>query len=376
MAISSTKCVHMKELYLANCKTFLDKDEFPGSSHWAEIYKLINTNTVLVDRSQDIVLPYRFKLAEFNRLPTDLDNFNMTYEQCCDQRAVELYEKSKRMDLPLYVFYSGGIDSTLVITSFLRNIPHHDLDRLVVVMSLDSIRENPKFYYNHIRKNLKTISSEKMSMLFDKRALLVGGEHNDQLFGTDVISEFSNKFDFSRIHEPYTRETVTEFYSHLDMTPEGSNIWYDLIDQHAQKAPIEIKSIFEYFWWLNFNFKWQSVFFRMLLRIDVQARQKVDAEFVEQYFHHFYSESYFQKWSMLNKGLKIKENWATYKWTAKELIYDYTKDDEYAVDKQKAPSLYKLFLQKHTPTALTSDYKYIYDLEPSEFYVPDNSFVR
>lgn len=366
----------MNELYLANCRVFLEKFEYPGSAEWSEIYKLINTNTVLVDRSQNLTLPYNFKLAEFNRLPTELDNFNMTYEQCCDQRACELYEKSKRMNLPLYVFYSGGIDSTLVIVSFLRNIPKEDLERLVVVMSLDSIRENPNFYYNHIRGKLNTISSEKMSMLFDKRALLVGGEHNDQLFGTDIISEFSNKFDFSRIHEPYSREVVTDFYKQLDMTEHGANLWYDIVDEHAKKAPIEIKSIFEYFWWLNFNFKWQSVFFRMLLRIDVQARENIDQEFVETYFHHFYSESYFQKWSMINKSMKIKDNWATYKWLPKELIYDYTKDEIYRRDKQKAPSLYKLFLQKETPTALTSDYKYIYDLEPSEFYVPDNSFVR
>lgn len=365
-----------EQLYLANCRVFLDREELPGSNEWAEIYKLIHTNTVLVDRSQDLVLPYRFKLAEYNKLPTDLANFNMTYEQCCEQRAHDLYQKSKLLNLPLYIFYSGGIDSTLVVICFLKVIPKEDLDRLVIVLSLDSIRENLRFYHKHIRGKLKTISSERMSMLFDKRALIVGGEHNDQLFGTDVIADFTNKFNFSEIHEPYTREVVTEFYLKRGMSEKGANIWYELIHEHAKNAPCEIKTIFEYFWWLNFNFKWQSVFFRMLLRTDVQIRNVIDKEFVETYFHHFYSEDYFQKWSMTNKSMKIKDNWSTYKWLAKDMIFDYTKDGEYKRDKQKAPSLYKLFLQKDTPVALTTDYKYIYNIEPSEFYVPDNSFVR
>lgn len=371
------------ELFLANCRHFLDDDplsitqnRFPGSTEWAEIYNLITTNTILVDRSQDIVLPYRFKLAEFNRLPTDLTNFDMTYAQCCDRRACELIEKSKRMNLPIYIFYSGGIDSTLMVISFLKNLEPTDLDRIVIVMSMDSIRENPNFYYNHIRNKLKIISSDRMSMLFNKKCLILAGEHNDQLFGTDVIAEFSRQFGFELIHEPYDRKLVTEFFMKVGMSENGANIWFDILDNHAKNAPCEIKTIFHFFWWLNFNFKWQSVFFRMLLRVEYDAREYVDQEFVETYFHHFYSEHYFQKWSMLNMHLKIKDNWATYKWLAKDYIYDYTKDEIYRDHKEKAPSLFKLFLQKDTPVALTSEYKYLYEVDPTEIYVPNNSFVR
>lgn len=373
----------MMELYLANCRHFLDEDDlsvtqqrFPGSNEWAEIYNLITTNTILVDRSQDIVLPYRFKLAEFNRLPTDLTNFDMSYADCCDKRACELIAKSKRLNLPIYVFYSGGIDSTLMLVALLKNLDPKDYDRIVVVMSLDSIRENPNFYYNHIRGKLQITSSDRMSMLFDKSCIILAGEHNDQLFGTDVISEFSRQFNFQLIHEIYTREIVTDFFIKVGMTESGANIWFDLLDNHAKNAPCEIKTIFDFFWWLNFNFKWQSVFFRMLLRVDFDARKHVDQEFVETYFHHFYSEDYFQKWSMINMNLKIKDNWSTYKWLAKDYIFDYTRDEIYRTEKQKAPSLFKLFLQKDTPIALTTDYKYLYEVDPTEIYVPNNSFVR
>jgi len=365
----------MKELYLANCD-ILREHPAAGCPEWGSIYEMINLNVSLVDRSERVIMPYRFKLYEPNVMPTDLSKYDLTYEQCCEKRATELYEKSKQMDLPLYVFYSGGIDSTLVLVSFLKVIPESDRDRLVVVMSMDSIRENPNFYQNHIRGKLTVKPSDRMTLYFDKKYLIIGGEHNDQLFGTDVIGDFKNRFSFEIIHSPYTREIVVDYFMQRGLTEPFANVWYEILHEHGKQAPCEIKTVFDFFWWYNFNFKWQSVFFRMILRVDKTIRKNIDKDFVNTYFHHFFTEDYFQIWSMSNKQLKIKHNWESYKFHAKEVIYDYTKDQEYRDFKMKAGSLYKLFLQRDTPVALSSEYEYIYDLDPNEFYVPNNSFMR
>lgn len=364
----------MKQLYLANCQKLIS-DKHAGSVDWADIYKFVNVNVSLIDRSQNTKLPYDFKLYDKFKMPTDLSS-NLTYEECCERRATELYSLSKQTNLPIYVFYSGGIDSTLVLISFMKVIPQSDWQRLVVVMSLDSIREYPDFYYKHIRGKLQMVSSENMSILFNKKCIIVGGEHNDQLMGTDVLSDMQSKISFETAFQPYDKETIMGYFKEHGMSTESSAMWYDIVHDNASKAPCEIKSVHNFFWWLNFNFKWQAVFFRMLLRVDKNYRSAIDKEFVGSYFHHFFSEDYFQVWAMKNMHLKIKDTWESYKWHAKDIIYNYTGDLEYRNHKQKANSLHKLFIAKDTPVALTADYEYLYKLDLDEYYISDNDFMR
>ena len=365
----------MTELYLANAQKLKNKNN-AGANEWLDIHKLVNVNVCLIDRSQDLKLPYKFKLYDKFKMPELPVSFNMTYEECCIKRANELYEKSKRLDLPLYVFYSGGIDSTLVMISLMRVVPKSDWERIVVVLSLDSIREYPLFYQKHIRGNFKIVSSENMSIYFNKKCLIVGGEHNDQLFGTDVISDMQSKIPFDTVFKEYSKDIIMKYFQEHNMSEESSSLWYDVVDNNASNAPCEIKTVHEFFWWLNFNYKWQAVFFRMLLRVDKQYRSFIDDEFVDTYFHHFYSEDYFQMWAMSNKHLKIKDTWSSYKFHAKELIYKFTGDVEYRDNKQKANSLHKLFIAKDTPIALSSKYEYMYELDQNDLYVPDNDFIR
>lgn len=367
--------VTMSQLYLANCQKLISQ-KHNGSTEWADIHKFVNVNVSLIDRSQATKLPYDFRVYDKFALPKDITKSSLTYEECCERKATELYELSKKTDLPLYVFYSGGIDSTLVLISFLKVIPEADRGRLVVVLSLDSIREYPEFYANHIRGKLQIVSSENMSIFFNKKCIIVGGEHNDQLMGTDVLSDMQSKISFETAFQPYTKDNIMAYFKEHGMTDESSALWYDIVHDNAQKAPCEIKTVHNFFWWLNFNFKWQSVFFRMLLRVDKNFRHLIDQEFVDTHFHHFYSDDYFQIWAMQNMHLKIKDTWNSYKWHAKDVIYNFTGDEDYRNNKQKANSLHKLFIAKETPVALTSDYEYLYKLDLDEYYVSENDFMR
>lgn len=364
----------MTPLYLANCEqlSLLDK---PGCPEWSSIYKVIHLNVSLVDRTEKVKLPFDFKLYDKFKLPTDLSS-TLTYEQCCDRRAFELYQLSKQQGVPLVVLYSGGIDSTLVLISLLKAIPETELkERLVVALSLDSIRENPSFYNKVIRKKCSFISSDKLSSFFDGSVIIVGGEHNDQLLGTDVAGRYYRSYSFSELSERYNESNITKFLILSGMTEQHAKLWFSILDKHAKEAPIIIETVFHFFWWLNFIFKWQSVFFRILLRVDSRFRENINENFVSTYFHHFFSADYFQVWSMRNPHLKIKDSWASYKFVAKEIIYKYTKDDDYLQNKVKVGSLYKLFLQKDTPTALSANYDYLYSLNPDDYYLPDNDFA-
>lgn len=365
----------MKELYLANSAD-LSEYQQPGCHKWGDIYKLISLNVALVDRLEKIRLPFRFRLYDPFRMPTDLTGFDLTYEQCCERRANEIYQLSIRLDRPICVLYSGGIDSTLVLISFMKVIPEAEFrDRVTVALSWDSVVENPRFYHEYIRKRCRTVSSDRLGSFLDGSQILVGGEHNDQLLGADTAGAYYRMFGFDDLHKPYDRSKITRFLMEKGMSQNSADHWFDLLDAHARSAPCEVRTVFEFLWWLNFCFKWQSVFFRILLRADKDQRANINQGFVDDYFHHFYSTDYFQKWSMLNPNLKIRDTWDSYKFHAKDVIYEFNGDADYRDHKVKRGSLVRLFQQKDTPMALTSNFEYLYNIDPAEFYVPDNDFL-
>lgn len=334
------------------------------------------TGISIIDRAGLIEMPYKFKIYEPHRMPTDLSGGSMTYEQCCQARAQELLDLSDRLNKPLFICYSGGIDSTLMLVSFIKQRPVEQLRKqLFVVMTPDSIGEYPLFYKQHIRDKLPIISAERLSTYFDGTKIVVGGEHNDQLFGTDAIDKVVRKFDIDLVFKPYSREFLVPYLLSYNMPEASANWWYDMLVWHAKQAPCEIKTNFDLMWWFNFCFRWQTVYFRMLLRVDDNCRKLVDDAFVKDHFHHFYSTVEFQKWSMLNPQLKIRNNnWLDYKYHAKDVIYNFTNDPVYRDKKIKVRSLFRLFLGRDTPDGLSANYEYLYNIDTEEFYNPDNSF--
>jgi hypothetical protein len=352
----------------------LDDTTKPDVELWRSFFDVIVSHNVpLVDRSSLITMPYNYELYQRFRMPTDLSNFNMSYEDCCNSRAEELINLSKKTGKPITVLYSGGIDSTIILISFLK-LGINLRDNVIVAMTPDSINEFPNFYYQHVRPNFNLISSEQFSSLFDGKRILIGGEHNDQLIGSDIIGKVNARFGTSRIHEPYENGFLKEWFLSNDMPEQYADWWQEMLFWHAKQAPCEIKSFFDLLWWLNFNFKWQSVFFRILLRVGKNYRDNINQEYVDNYFDHFYASENFQKWSMLNPHLKIKATWDTYKFHAKDLIFKFTKDPVYRQEKLKRASLWKLFVSKDTPIGITSNYEYLYKLDKDELYNPVNTF--
>ena len=369
----------MKSFYIAN-SAYLNQD-LPGVQAWNKIYKMIGTHSTLVDRCESIQMPYNFKLYEPFKMPRDLVDFNKSYEDCCEERTKELVELSRHLGKPITIFYSGGIDSTLVLISFMKYLSKEEFQsRIRVALSMESITENANFFYDYVRPNCNMINSDNIHNMFDGSTIMVGGEHNDQLFGSDIIGNIYRVYgDFGEMNKTYSREHALKWFKNY-MDEPTANIWFDLLDNHIKtQAPCEVTTNFHFWWWLNFSFKWQNVFFRMIVRINKDHRSNITHDFVRNYFHHFYSTENFQRWSMLNHDLKIKDSWATYKWESKRLIYEFNRDKVYLDEKVKIGSLVKLFLQKTMPQAVTSNFEFLNTVSLEnldDYYNPNNSFIR
>ena len=204
-------------LFISNCAKLLGH-ESSDTNRWGEIYNMIKINTSLVDRSMQTVMPYNIKVYPGFEMITDLSGFSKTYEECCADRVKELIAKADKLQVPIGLLYSGGIDSTMVLVSFMKALTPAELkSKVVVLLNHDSINENPNFYYNFIRKSCTIKTSDTMSSLFDGKYLIVGGEHNDQLLGSDLIGGLLNRdpsFDFTK---PYTRELILSYFRMFGM---------------------------------------------------------------------------------------------------------------------------------------------------------------
>ena len=108
----------------------------------------------------------------------------------------------------------------------------------------------------------------------------------------------------------------------------------EILFEHVDIAPIEIASIFDLYWWMNFCFKWQDVDSRMIFTYTTTPNWQSTLS--------FFNTENFQKWSIVNHDIKHEGTWESYKQPAKEYINKYIKDETYRKDKTKEPSLIKI----------------------------------
>ena len=250
---------------------------------------------------------------------------------------------------------SGGVDSTLALVSLLKNATPEQKKNVVVLMSEESITEYPGFYRDHIHGKLRAESSGGFPLLLGGNHLIVNGEHNDQLFGSDIVAKFIGMFGTSAMHQSYSRDTLSAFYNSF-LNDEGTTHFYmDLFERVKAAAPVPISTNYLFFWWINFALKWQTVSIRTLTFASARNVEKITLEYTANNYAPFYRTDEFQLWSMNNLDKRIKGTWKSYKWIVKDFIYEYTKDAEYRDNKIKHASRYFLLLYQRPYTQITED---------------------
>ncbi len=351
-------------------RCLLPFQKLPGIEKFLYFFRVYSLSVMPVDRTGALRFPVRTK--SLFPLPKLID-FTKTYAEICDARAQELLQRADTLDVPLYMFWSGGIDSTCILVSLLKNATIAQKERITVLMSEDSITEYPDFYRNHIRGKLHRESATMFPYLLGERALLVTGEHNDQLFGSDMVASIVKNYGFDAINQPFDCKLFIDFFinRHDSLTEEAASFLFEIIERLRSAAPITLHTNYDVFWWINFALKWQNVYVRMLS----YAKKAPSKQYIQDYYVPFYSSDDFQLWSMTTPYRRVEGNWRHYKWTAKEIIYDFTKDTDYRDNKIKRGSLIFLF-DRHIPVNFIDDkWKFRDVVSPDDFYEGENDFV-
>jgi hypothetical protein len=331
--------------------------------------------TAPVDRSG--VLKFPVRMRSMFPLP-QMRMFTKTYEELCNERAQQLLARAERLDTWLYAFWSGGIDSTCLLVSLLKNASPAQKERLVVLMSEESIAEYPLFYQKYIRGQLRRESAMLFPYIIGTPVVLVNGEHNDQLFGSDIIAPAINRFGADAVCGPYNRNLFAAFFVE-GLSGEGMGDdaprYVELFERLCDNAPITLSTNYDHFWWINFVLKWQTVYMRMLNYTAERNARLLSETYLRKFYAPFYNTEGFQLWSMGNTEQRLTNGWRSYKWPAKELIFNFTKDANYRDTKIKRGSLKFLILGQIANNFIDDKFGFHKQVALEDFYAKDNAFV-
>lgn len=234
-------------------------------------------------------------------------------EEICYNRVKHIMDRTGTGRI--YVAWSGGIDSTLALSEFIKIAPH---SQITVMMTHNSINEYPAFYKRFIENKLDTcaISFYNDDML--KSALTdgvivtgVGGIDGGSGagFAVDILYESIDKMltkvnDDTRIH------------------------YLNLINA----CPRKLVNTKDFLWWLEYALNWQNAEFQWLSEVDELILEKNIFHFGDGPEWHNYAVSTPDE--VKHPGPEI----VNFKMPIKQHLYTFTKDADYTANKIKTQS--------------------------------------
>jgi hypothetical protein len=318
------KEVSNKVLYRSENSKVFAKLVDPNSADKINITEMIMSltskpNGQFSDRTGTFSGRYKSVISPIPDIPI---NFNKTFSEISSERSIELLSSGKEIIVP----WSGGIDSTYTLVSLLQNCT--DISQLSVIMDQYSIKENSNFYNNYINNKLNIITPTVYypKIIPSENQIFVTGDQIPQLFGFSFVSfaDFKN--------EPWTNWVINKIDS-----MEKKKWFFSNIKPWLDKSPIEIKTVFDFMWWVCFSLRWDNNRCRPLKwNIDY------DKSIFENNIQPFFRTSDFEIWSMLNHDKKIKHDAASFKYVLKEEIFKFDKNENYFNNKTSGRSNLKL----------------------------------
>lgn len=331
----------------------------------------------IVDRLGKIKTPINYKIYSKCEMPTSVDNFNMSYEECALNEAINLLKESDRLGKRLLLMYSGGVDSTAILVSLMMVLPISELrEKVWIAMTPDSIHENANLYYNIILKNFKVVSSAFIDQYCSKDWIIVVGDLADTHYVPGHLVYVTKKFggDISGVSWK-DKDLYDKWWAYCkkrELLTKDERIqrdtWWQLLESSIESAPFAIDTVADFFWWMHFNFRWQHVYFGYTLT----RLPSIDQDLVDNHYRVFFSSQDFQKWA-ITKG-RYQLNNKEYKEDAKALIYKLTKDGEYYGRKGKRVSLPKLMTLSPLAKSIASDYSFVDSDHIFHYYDRENNF--
>lgn len=299
---------------------------------------------------------WNLELLPEYRIPEFDQNFNLSFEEVTDRRALELENFLEATGRPLLVNWSGGIDSTCAVAAIYKNFKPHNRQHVTVLMNNSSYFENPVFFNTVIKPNFKIDQIENNQRDPWVSNILVSGEPADELWIHADIIEIMHRYPGSSKNNIRTNpDQLIEFIGHKS-NPAHAKWFYEMVLTESADFPVPIETYEDFYWWVNFNFYLVGDSVKEYINDGTVHNQEMFATFREYYKPWYLSDDY-QRWSMANNsnGVKIDNSIRSYKYPSKKYIFDIDKNPYYLNYKTKTSSV-KQFTSNHRGTMLRSSF--------------------
>lgn len=244
--------------------------------------------------------------------------------QIIDEQAI----KYINLDKPIYVSWSGGVDSTAVLVALLKN--EIKKDKLYIICNDNSKKEYSFLFNELVDEKYNVISSDRVGSYYNNsKGIILTGWCADQLFGSNIHLK-----DLTLYHLPWM-DALRKFCNRQNIYINNYDEIYDVYSEYARRLGWIINTWCEFAWMFNFCIKWSYVSDATKLSIiNSEARNNAYA---------FFEDYDFQRWSVCNRftlnDINVNTNDQYYKRPLKQYIYEYTKDSEYLKHKNKQSSV-------------------------------------
>lgn len=300
------------------------KDQDKSKEH---IFKVLDTGiataTCLINRQDitDAASSFQQTTAISDSMLIPDITTTLSWEEITYARVKEF--ESSTTGNRLIVRYSGGLDSTYIVCALLKYASKDLLDNTTIMLSTESILENPYFYKDVITKNFKHFLNNKEEANYQiDDAVYVTGKHGDKILATDTGLKWvwENKEKAKWHYSKCKDSIIKDFYKHLH-SYEAAAKYYDLIDNSIKKSNLAINTVYDFYWWFSFNYAW------------------IDYSFNTDYFDSvgnkrtnnfpWFDTLDFQRWSMQHVGSNLKFDLDTHdeKRVLKDFIFEIDKNE-------------------------------------------------
>lgn len=265
----------------------------------------------IVDRSGKAEYPFKIHIRSKWETPESKYK-NMDLETACYNRVNEIIKKHNP---PYNLYWSGGIDSTLMLVSFFKNV---DIKNINVCLTKGSIEENYFFYENFIKEN-----NHYFVEIPNK---ITNGTNITADCGDTIWAALESDFLSHSDTKDYIFKKWQDYFELKNNDPD----FLEFASNFMSGAERPITNLLQARWWFYFLCKHQSKATTLLIK---HHNLKID-------WISFYESRDIETWIWFNIENIIKgHNWYTYKFPAKEIIYKFDKNMDYYNFKTKGYSL-------------------------------------
>lgn len=254
-----------------------------------------------------------------------------------DARAIEIAARARSTGKRIVIMWSGGIDSTAVLASFIKNLDRDDLAKITVCTTTSALQENAFFYVDQIQGRFELLHWYDLMISNDflSQNILLHGDPGDCIFGPSIGKFRALWPDRQYLKSWKDNQHLLYFLYHDNIQPSFAQWWVDKICHNLHELQsrgmfLKIQSISDWHWWNYYNLKWQGSLTRPLVRNKKHADESIQQQHLDELFElSFFAGVDFQKWSYQNLHRLLGEGVEKHKWEIKQYIYDLDRNIHY-----------------------------------------------